>query len=330
MKRFMKSAMAVALAFTLALGVSVIPAKAAGTKGLVAPFTIPEKGQWGSTNITSWFGPDAYTTDFSKYSVSADVYIPKAAIPADTCLNVSSWINFWFQDTNTNGMLPNERKNEVLVGYDSKGKTYWANGFDEEKQEDVETPFASVTEVGDMVKLEIVNAPVMSKLYSTDWDEAANFQKPWEGAIPEKNGHINASVRVGGGDAKFDGKFAVSNVSVKVGDKVLTSNYDSDEDIGDAWGDVQGEIGTLKASTFNTTALSVAKASVNVKAKKSASVKVTTMFAGDKVKVSTSSKKVATASYKNGKVTIKGVKKGKATVSVKANGKTKKIKVTVK
>jgi hypothetical protein len=54
------------------------------------------------------------------------------------------------------------------------------------------------------------------------------------------------------------------------------------------------------------------------------------MFSGDKVSVSSSSSKVAKATYKSGKVTIKGVKKGKATVSVKANGKTQKIKVTVK
>ena len=63
---------------------------------------------------------------------------------------------------------------------------------------------------------------------------------------------------------------------------------------------------------------------------KSVKVKATPSFSDDKIKVKTSNKKIATAKYTNGKVTIKGVKKGKATLTLKYNGITKKIKVTVK
>lgn len=332
MKKFMRNTMAAVLAVALVFGVGIAkPANAATLKGLVAPITIKASNGWGSTNINHWFGPDAYTTDFSTYSLSADVYIPKVAFDKDgKPLHVNAEISFWFEDLDKTGMLPMSRENEIMIGYDKEGKSYWFNGWDDKEQKDVELPFVkAVTVVGDMVKVEIVDAPVASSLYTDEWDEATDWQKPWTDAIPETNGHINAAVRLAG-DTPFAGKFAVSNVSVKAGDKVLTADYNAKEDIGDAWGDVEGNIGELKAVGFNTTALTVAKASASVKAKKSASIKVTTMFDGDKVTVSSSSKKVATATYKKGKITIKGVAKGKATVTVKANGATKKIKVTVK
>ncbi|MBO4396466.1 MAG: Ig-like domain-containing protein [Eubacterium sp.] len=332
MKKIMRIPMTAVLAFALIFGVGAVkPANAATLKGLVAPITIKASDGWGSTNISHWFGPDSYTTDFSAYSVSADVYIPKTAFANDgKPVHVNAEISFWFEDLDKSGLLPMLRENEIMVGYDKDNNNYWYNGWNESEQKDVELPFVkSVTAVDDMVKVEIVDAPVSSTLYTDEWDEATDFQKPWTDAIPEKNGHINASVRLGG-ETPFAGKFAVSNVSVKVGDKTLTVDYNSKENIGDAWGDVEQNIGELKATGFNTTALTVAKTSVSVKAKKSASIKVTTMFDGDKVTVSSSSKKIATATYKKGKVTIKGVKKGKATVTVKANGATKKIKVTVK
>ena len=331
MKRLMKNSIAVMLAFALAFGVGIIPAKAAEKNvGLVAPITI--QSGWGSTNITHWFGPDSYSTDFSSYKVSADVYFPRTMIDGanDPNVCIATEISLWVEDTDQSAQLPMARENEIIVGFNKEAKEFWYNGYDEKAQKDVELPFVkSVTAVGDMVKVEIVDAPVLSTLYTTDWDEATDFPKPWTAAIPEKNVHVNARVRLAGGNA-FKGKFAVSNVSLKIGEKVLDVDYNAKEDIGDAFGDVEGDIGPQKAASFNTSAVAVAKSSVSVKAKKSASVKVTTMFDGDKVTVSSSSKKVATATYKKGKVTIKGVKKGKATITVKANGKSKKIKVTVK
>ncbi len=332
MKRLMKNSVAVMLSLVLAIGlVGVKPANAASLKGAVAPITI--QSGWGSTNINHWLGgDDAYSTDFSKYSVSADVYFPRAMIDGanDPNVSINTEISFWYEDLQESGKLPMARENEIIVGYNKEANEFWYNGYDEAKKEDVSLSFVkSVTAVGDMVKVEIVDAPVSSKLYSTEWDEVAGKNKDWTKAIPEK-GSINAEVRLASGNA-FDGKFAVTNVSVKIGDKVVSADYDAkDIVLGDAWGDVQGEIGELKTASFNTSAVAVAKSSVSVKAKKSAAVKVTTMFDGDKVTVSSSSKKVATVTYKKGKVTIKGVKKGKATITVKANGKTKKIKVTVK
>ena len=329
MKRIMKSSVAMLLALTLALGVwGVTPSAAATVKGLVAPFTI--KDGWGSTAINHWFGPESYSTDFSGYKVSGDVYIPRAAFADDAVLHVRADISFWFEDIEKSGLLLSDQKDEIHIGYNKESNDYWFNGWDDEKQQDVELPFVkSVSTVGDMVKVEFADAPVSAELMSDQWDEATQSNKPWEGDIPQTNGHVNACIHVGGEKA-FSGKIAVSNVSVKIGDKVLDAIYDADDDIGDAWGDIEGDMGPIKPETFNTTALSVAKTSVKVKAKKSSTVKVTTMFNGDKVKVSSSTKKVAKATYKNGKVTIKGVKKGKATITVKANGKTKKIKVTVK
>ena len=84
------------------------------------------------------------------------------------------------------------------------------------------------------------------------------------------------------------------------------------------------------AVSFNTAYLTLAKDTVEVKAKKSVSVKVTTMNPGDKVTVKSSSKKIATVKLKNGKVKITGKKKGTAKITVTNNGVSKEISVTVK
>ena len=248
----------------------------------------------------------------------------------DPYVSIDAGVSFWHEDTNESSQLLMARENEVVIDYNKETKEFRPHGWDQKAEKEVELPFVkSVTAVGDMVKLEIVDAPLLSTLYSNDYDDATDFFKPWAATIPEKNVHVNARVRLAGPNA-FKGKFAVSNVSVKIGDKVLSVDYNDKENLGDAWGDVEQNIGELKAASFNTSAVTVAKTKASVKAKKSVKVAVTTMFDGDKVTVSSSAKKVAKATYKKGKVTIKGLKKGKATVTVKANGKSKKIKVTVK
>ncbi len=84
------------------------------------------------------------------------------------------------------------------------------------------------------------------------------------------------------------------------------------------------------AVKFNTFALKLSKSKVKVAPKKSVTVKVVTTRTGDKVKVKTSDKKIATAKYSKGKLTITGKKAGTAKITVTANGTKKVIKVTVK
>ncbi len=181
--------------------------------------------------------------------------------------------------------------------------------------------------IDDMVKVEIVDAPVNPTFRSSEWDDATGSNKAWTDPIPA-TGDAVVEIRVTK-DRAFNGLFAVANASIKIGDKEYKTDYSQSGAIAGFFGEYEG-YSELTASSFSTSAVSVDKSSVKVKKGKTATVKVTTMFSGDKVNVSSSSAKVAKVNFKGGKLTIKGVKKGKATVTVKANGKTKKIKVTVK
>ena len=78
--------------------------------------------------------------------------------------------------------------------------------------------------------------------------------------------------------------------------------------------------------TAKKATLTLSKSKVTVKAKKTYTVKAKTVKPANKVKWSTKNKKVATV--KNGVIT--GKKKGTTYVYAKANGLTKKVKVTVK
>ena len=132
----------------------------------------------------------------------------------------------------------------------------------------------------------------------------------------------------------------LASASVKMDGKTIWKASMSTKDIAgsplvdsgklDEEGNVIFDVVEIPAVQFNTANLTVAKDSVKIKAKKTASVKVATMNPGDKVTVKTSDKKIATVSYKNGKVKIKGKKAGKATITVTANGTIKEIAVTVK
>ena len=115
------------------------------------------------------------------------------------------------------------------------------------------------------------------------------------------------------------------------GKSVFKADTDTNEKIGTIWSHITEEETKTAPQTFNSS-VKVASSKVTVKAKKKAQVKVTTLFKGDKVTVSSNKMSVATASYsaKTGKVTIVGKKAGKAVISVKTGGATKKISVTVK
>ncbi len=327
MKKTLKNVFAFALVLSLALSISAVPAEAKAIKGVVAPQTTIANDGGGVSSVSSWNEPDIFSSQFNSYKVSADVYLPSSLFSKDGgMIFIDPQIQFWFPELEVNAFL--ESDNSICVGYDYENNCPFFEGLVKGSDAKAELPYVKeVVAVDDMIKVEIVDAPVNSTMKKDDFDPNTGSFKPWTEAIPTK-GDAVAQIKVGT-DRPCKLKFAVTNASVKIGDKEYKTDYSKSDDIA-GFNDDTGEYSSLKASTFNTTAVTVAKASVSVKKKKSVSVKVTTMFSGDKVTVSSSSAKVAKASYKGGKVTIKGVKKGKATVSVKANGKTKTIKVTVK
>ncbi len=330
MKKTMKNVFAFALVLSLALGISSIPASAASIKGIVAPLTVTvgEDGNFGgSTQVSSWNESNIFSPDFNSYSVSADIYLPFSMFSKEGgSIFIRPMVQFWFPEPGVNGYL--ESDTEIVIGYDFENNVPFFKGLGKNDVETDDLPYLkSVTQVGDLIRVEIADAPVNSTLKSAEYGESG--REVWRDPIPSAGSGDACPCFKVGSDRYENGSFAVANASVKIGDKEYKTDYSKKEDI--AGCDPEGgEFSSLKASSFNTYALSVTKTSVKIKNKKSATVKVTTMFSGDKVTVSSSSTKVAKATYKSGKVTIKALKKGKATVSVKANGTTKKIKVTVK
>ena len=81
---------------------------------------------------------------------------------------------------------------------------------------------------------------------------------------------------------------------------------------------------TLPSTTAKT--LTVAKKNLTVKVGKKVTIKATAKPSA-KITYTSSNKKIATV---NSKGVVTGKKPGKATITVKANGKTVKVKVTVK
>ena len=84
----------------------------------------------------------------------------------------------------------------------------------------------------------------------------------------------------------------------------------------------------MKSSANKKTVIKPKKSSYTVKKGKKVTIKVTVTNAnGKKVTYKSANKKIATVTSKG---VVKGIKKGKTTITVKCNGVSKKIKVTVK
>lgn len=323
MKKTLKNAITLVLALSLALGVSFVPSEAKSVKGVVVPLVAQNVGM---SSVSSWVEPNNFSSDFNNYLVSADIYIPVSAFNKDGgSIFIDSWVSFWFGDLGMNGYLENDTT--ICVGYDFEQKNGFYKGLVRGTDEEIKelSYVKDIQEIDDMIKVKIVDAPVLPIFRGPEWDPEIEDYEKWKGDIPT-TGDACPLIRIGT-DRSIDTKYVVTNASVKIGGNEYKTDYSGSESIAGYYSN--DEYIELPASTFNTKSLSVANTSVKIKKKKNTTVKVTTMFDGDKVKVSSSKAKVAKATYKSGKVTIKGLKKGKAIITVKANGKTKKIKVTV-
>ncbi len=332
MKRFFKIAFAFVLVISLLSVVSFVPTNAESLKGVVAPLVVindDQGGPIGLSSVSSWNEGGIFSPDFNSYKLSADVYVPCSIFSKEDTGSVfiEPQIQFWFDDLGVNGYL--ERDYVLRIGYDFENNCpFWMGLSANDTIIDNPPCINNVSVVDDLIKVEIVDAQVNPEFKTQEWDETTGSNKVWTDPIPT-TGDVVPQIRLAT-DRPYSGKFVVTNASVKIGDKEYKTDYSKSGPIAGFFGEIDGDYAELAASTFNTSLLTVAKTSVKVKKKKSTTIKVSTMFSSDKVSVSSSSSKIAKATYKSGKVTIKGVKKGKATVSVKANGKTKKIKVTVK
>ena len=144
----------------------------------------------------------------------------------------------------------------------------------------------------------------------------------------ERSGQILTNLFVVGKNAAYKGSIYFDDAALVVDGNVLLSNdFESGKVNACTYTMNQSEKeNTPKVVGFTGKALDVAKKTLTIKAGKKATIKAATM-PNSKVTYKTSNKKVATVTNKG---VVKGVKKGKAVITVKANGKTVKVKITVK
>ncbi|MGN0312015.1 MAG: Ig-like domain-containing protein [Lachnospiraceae bacterium] len=147
---------------------------------------------------------------------------------------------------------------------------------------------------------------------------------------PEGNGQAIASFFISGSNEKdYKGSIYFDDVEILVdGTPVSTVDYENGK-TGECEYIQNGDWDNRyipKVVSFSGKALEVSKTSLTVKKGKKVTIKATAT-PSSKITYTSSNKKVATVTSKG---VVKGIKKGKATITVKANGKTIKVKVTVK
>ena len=175
-----------------------------------------------------------------------------------------------------------------------------------------------VTKTGDFY---VVDAKIpMETCYDESGENKIDF--------PTGSGQITTNLWVTGENAAYKGSIYFDDAALVVDGNVLLSNdFESGKVNACTYTMNQSEKeNTPKVVGFTGKALDVAKKTLTIKAGKKATIKAATM-PNSKVTYKTSNKKVATVTNKG---VVKGVKKGKAVITVKANGKTVKVKITVK
>jgi hypothetical protein len=150
-----------------------------------------------------------------------------------------------------------------------------------------------------------------------------------ENSFPEGVGSIIVNVLVEASGVNYTGSIYFDNVSLTVdGEEIALADYE-DGAIGNCKYCLNDEDDdcrrTPKVVTFTGNALTVSGKALNIKKGKTKKLGVT-MMPSAKAVFKSSNKKIATVTSKG---VVKGIKKGKATISVKANGKIVKVKITV-
>ena len=157
---------------------------------------------------------------------------------------------------------------------------------------------------------------------------------PIEGLPAEANAIVFNGINLIGFN-KTTGYVYLDNVQFLINDSVV-AEQDFEGDIRDIptrvitapWDDSTWESKEAYAEIcdYSNKVVSVPKTKITLKKGKTASLKATA-FPNSKITYKTSNKRITTVTRKG---VVKGVKKGTATISVTANGKTVKVKVTVK
>ena len=290
---------AAAMAMTV-LPTGVVEANAAQTNKVLETNVDFKKNMHSGdeSNVNLGFSLANAKTDvtFGKtYEVQTKIYVPAQYFDKGGSLWVNPSLSFWTGDgwQTDSGHASNENG----MSYDKKSE--------------------GVTKTGDFY---VVDAKIPME---TCYDESGDKID-----FPTGSGKISTDLWVTGENAAYKGSIYFDDAALVVDGNVLLSNdFESGKVNACTYTMNQSEKKhTPKVVGFTGKALDVAKKTLTIKAGKKATIKAATM-PNSKVTYKTSNKKVATVTNKG---VVKGVKKGKAVITVKANGKTVKVKITVK
>lgn len=146
--------------------------------------------------------------------------------------------------------------------------------------------------------------------------------------ISAKSGKISSALFVAGFNKAYSGSIYVDDVKITADTKTVAEQNFEKAKVGQCryYINNSNKARTPKIVSYTGKALQVAKTSLSVKKGKTVNVKATAL-PDTKITYTSSNKKIATVTNKG---VVKGIKKGTTTILVKANGKTVKVKVTVK
>lgn len=304
-----------------------VPAAAAANKAVEVPVNFTntsweeENGDASRTNVSLWgLGePSAYSDG---YTVSYKLYVPESIIKEGSAVQLNTSVDF-SDAGKTEDSWAGHAECPYAEFHQDGSMTYW----DEEKKEDIAADYATAkksngywvisykAKSGD---LQLEDAPADASKASAVY---VSYNLSVRGIlITAKNKAVyldDLKITKADGTVVYDQDFNSLQSLKDMGEVRVYPN------LGDADGK-ELKLATLSGAATKT--LKVAKTSLNIRVGKKATIKATAKPAA-KISYTSSNKKVATV---NSKGVVVGKKPGKATITVKANGKTVKVKVNVK
>lgn len=195
------------------------------------------------------------------------------------------------------------------------GRTYYGGGT-VLRSENINKKSPVVKKYKDFYQITLSQS--INSFYDEDFDDMD---------APKGNGEIRATVRIVGTYLAYSGSIYFDNVKLVMDGETIASAKFEDKKAGSCSYNVNCEKKARKPKVvaFSGNALEVTRKSISVKSGKTTTIKANAM--PDKLTYKSSNKKVVTVTKKG---VVKGIRRGSAMITVKANGKTAKVKVTVK
>lgn len=276
------------------------------------------EGNASKTDVSIWnLGePSAYS---ESYRVSYKLYIPTSFVKKDS--GISIWCGIGLSDATEDDWKYGGNLDCASVDFHDGVLTYWS----EEQQQEFPADYASVKKSGDFY--------VITYDYTTSGvpqadDIETDITKSQAVAPDFWIGIQGVSVTAKNSAVYFD-DFKLTKAD---GTVLVSKDYTSDKKIDGEYRiapvtDWDKEAKELKVATItDNKVLTVKSTKATVKVGKKVKISATATPA-TKITYASSNKKIATVDAKG---TVTGKKAGKATISVKANGKTVKVAITVK